>query len=312
MDTQPDMENAQTSGTQTAVTEDAVTEDAATQAAAEELGLSNQDSAPTEVPPEVEETSSRFLRFWDLLVSTTNWEKGKIIHEWRESLRSLGAPVSVYADEAWARRAGNVSPQHVGRLRRVHERFGEVHDEYSELYWSHFQAALDWNDAEMWLEGAVQSKWSVAKMREKRWEAQGAPEKEKPRAEDVIVAEFDEDVSDANDGGPPHDSDGPADGQDWSPTDEVDPDADSPLDDGPASEGSDLTADSGVTPFDDLPPLPDDLGEAVEAFKLAIVHHKLDGWKAITCGQVLQILEGLKQVALSSEGSEAAQASAPF
>ena len=68
---------------------------------------------------------------------------------------------------------GGVTPQHVGRLRRVFERFGETHDQYAGLYWSHFQAALDWPDAEMYLEGAVQNDWSVAQMRNERWEAMG-------------------------------------------------------------------------------------------------------------------------------------------
>ena len=68
---------------------------------------------------------------------------------------------------------GNVTPQHVGRLRRASERFGATRDGYPGLYWSHFQAALDWDDAEMWLEGAVQSDWSISAMRHRRWEAQG-------------------------------------------------------------------------------------------------------------------------------------------
>lgn len=285
MDTQPDMNASQTT--------------------LETMDFTQDGALEEPISPEVEETFSKFLHFWDLLVSTTNWEKGKIIHEWRESLRSLGAPVAVYSDDAWSRRAGNVSPQHVGRLRRVHERFGEVHGDYPSLYWSHFQAALDWNDAEMWLEGAVQNDWSVAKMREQRWQAQGAPEKEKPRAEDVIVAEFDEDVSDTDDGKSNRDHEGEygdagsGGAEDWSPDGEVG-DPEDHLDVSDSSSAFDAGDDFGSAPFDELPPLPGDLAEAMEAFKLAIIHHKLDGWKEITCGQVLQVLEGLRQVALSS------------
>src|SRR5690606_12131349 len=73
----------------------------------------------------------------------------------------------------WSRRVGNVTPQHVGRLRRAFERFGAVRQEYRGLFWSHFQAALDWDDAEMWLEGAVQNQWSISEMRHQRWEALG-------------------------------------------------------------------------------------------------------------------------------------------
>ena len=105
------------------------------------------------------------------------------------------AAATQYSDEAWSRRAGNVSGQHVGRLRRVFERFGAVSNSYPDLYWSHFQAALDWNDAEMWLEGAVQSGWSVSQMRSSRWLAMGAPDELRPSESDVISAELDEDFS---------------------------------------------------------------------------------------------------------------------
>jgi len=100
-------------------------------------------------------TSEQFLGRWKRLVSTTNWEKGRIIYEWREALVAAEAPLAEYSDEAWSRRVGNVTPQHVGRLRRVFESFAAVHDDYPGLYWSHFQAALDWDDAPMWLTGAV-------------------------------------------------------------------------------------------------------------------------------------------------------------
>lgn len=51
---------------------------------------------PVEQPvvdgPLVEETSIEYLGRWNRLVSTTNWEKGRIISEWRESLLEAGAP----------------------------------------------------------------------------------------------------------------------------------------------------------------------------------------------------------------------------
>ena len=121
----------------------------------------------------VVQTANEYVGRWNRLVSTTNWEKGRIIFEWREALQQAGAPSSVYSDEAWSQQVGNVTPQHVGRLRRVYERFEKVHQQYRGLYWSHFQAALDWDDAEMYLEGAVQNDWSVSQMRNQRWEALG-------------------------------------------------------------------------------------------------------------------------------------------
>ncbi|MDR1290115.1 MAG: hypothetical protein LBK06_02825, partial [Planctomycetaceae bacterium] len=139
--------------------------------------------------PVVEELSTTHIGQWNNLVSQTNWEKGAVINSWRETLVSAEMPKAAYSDEAWSRRVGNVSPQHVGRLRRVFERFGGQAEGYVGLFWSHFQAALDWDDAEMWLEGAVQNSWSVAQMRIQRWEAIGAPEELKPRSEDVLTAE---------------------------------------------------------------------------------------------------------------------------
>ena len=46
----------------------------------------------------------------------------------------------------------------------------------------------------MWLEGAVQNKWSVPQMRTARWEATGALEEQRPQAGDVVDADWDEDA----------------------------------------------------------------------------------------------------------------------
>ncbi len=151
------------------------------------------DDSTATLDPALDESSQPFVTRWNGLISTTNWEKGRIIHEWRERLIAEDAPPQESSDEAWSRRVGGVSGQHVGRLRRVYDRFGDVREQYEGLYWSHFQAALDWNDAEMWLEGAVQSGWSVSAMRSQRWEALGAPADQKPRDEDIVTGELDED-----------------------------------------------------------------------------------------------------------------------
>ena len=49
-----------------------------------------------------------------------------------------------------------------------------------------------------------------------------------------------------------------------------------------------------VRPFENLPDLPDDLAEAFDAMKLAILHHKTDGWEAIAAADVLHALDALK------------------
>ena len=244
----------------------------------------------------LEATSAPWVGQWNRLISTTNWEKGRIISQWRQDLMEAGAPQQACSDEAWSRRVGNVSGQHVGRLRRVYEQFGQVHQEYQGLYWSHFQAALDWHDAEMWLEGAVQSGWSVAQLRAQRWETMGAPADQKPKDEEIVSAEWDEDVA------PPEDSSPDTIGESLGMVQDPDAELAEPAgavasdDSAPAAE---VTAAEPVRPFEDLPPLPDDLNEAFEAFKLAILHHKLSGWQEIPVQDVLATLDALKQLALA-------------
>ena len=265
------------------------------------------EGAPLE--PLADLASQPFIGRWQRLVSTTNWEKGRIITEWRTALVAAGAAVAEYADEAWARRVGGVTGQHVGRLRRVYQRFGQACADYAGLYWSHFQAALDWDDAELWLEGAVASAWSVADMRGKRWEAMGALAAERPRDEDIVVAEVDEDVV------PPLDQDSVSSN---APGSSAEPPS-RPLPEGPdfgdeegvrpagrEPAGAAIFADEPpgeavpfVRPFENLAELPEDLAEAFEAFKLAILRHKTDQWRQISREDVLASLDALKELALA-------------
>ena len=164
--------------------------------------LSGGEAVQVQVDSELEVTSQPFVGRWNRLVSTTNWEKGRIITQWRETLIDQDVSATEYSDEAWAILVGGVTGQHVGRLRRVYQRFGPSYEQYDGLYWSHFQAALDWGDAEMWLEGAVQNDWSVSQMRRQRWETLGAVESDKPQEDDVIKNELDEDFEPALDQSP--------------------------------------------------------------------------------------------------------------
>lgn len=249
------------------------------------------------------EAATEFVGRWNRLISTTNWEKGRIIQEWRDALRQAGAPAATFTDDAWSRQVGGVTPQHVGRLRRVYERFGSAFGQYAGLYWSHFQAACEWPDAEMYLEGAVRSEWSVSQMRNQRWEAMGGAPESKPRDEDLVTGEVDEDFSAQNDGQMP--------GTIAASVDEV-RDTDAPFDDEPreyddeapsASVRVPPVADAPsaplLRPFESLPPLPSDLNEAFELMKLAILGHKVSGWQEIARDDVLSVLESLRQLALA-------------
>ncbi len=259
----------------------------------------------------LDEASSPFEGRWNRLVSSTNWEKGQIIYQWRAALKAAEAPATEYSDEAWGRRVSSVTGQHVGRLRRVYERFGEVHDQFEGLYWSHFQAALDWDDAEMWLEGGIQEHWSVSQMRKSRWEALGAPEELKPSDEDLVVAELNEDfespehhvpsmvestINSAEDVRSPAGPDfGDADDEPLSARGE--PGAN-------IYSGKDHPTVPFVRPFESLAELPGDVAEAFEAFKLSIIRHKSSQWQDISREDMLGALEALKELALTPSVSE--------
>jgi hypothetical protein len=254
----------------------------------------------------VVEASTEYVGRWNRLISTTNWEKGRIVSEWRAAMQQADAPAASCTDEAWSQQVGGVTPQHVGRLRRVFERFGDAHQQYAGLYWSHFQAALDWPDAEMYLEGAVQNDWSVAQMRNQRWEAMGGQPELQPREADVVASELDEDAPARDDSPLPatiSESLGEVHGaEDFSEYDDSEP---APFD-GDGSSVSDMT-DAAVEapsapllrPFESLPPLPADLKEAFELMKLSILAHKVCGWAEIARDDVLSMLESLKQLALA-------------
>ncbi|MEN1679547.1 MAG: hypothetical protein AAGJ46_08130 [Planctomycetota bacterium] len=258
---------------------------------------------PVEFSPAAQDASSPFIGQWRTLVSTTNWEKGRIICGWRESLEQAGAGAGEHSDEAWAQLVGGVTGQHVGRLRRVYQRFGEVRTEYEGLYWSHFQTACEWDDAEMWLEGAVQNGWSVSQMRAKRWEVVGDGQTEppaEPKAEsqdedwpgDTVAAEPNATVQPADeDPGEEASS-----GESLSPqAAERELEADSA--EAATTEAPGTETEPPVRPFAELPELPEDIADAFEQMKLAIVRHKLAAWAEISRADLLGVLASLKQLA---------------
>ncbi len=265
-----------------------------------EADVDNQDiveakQAWEDDDPRLAELAQPFVGQWNTLISTTNWEKGEIIHQWRLALIDSGAPSTEYSDEAWARRVGGVTAPHVGRLRRVFDRFGSTYVTFHQLYWSHFLAALDWDDAPLWLEGAVQESWSVSQMREKRWEATGAVESQRPTSSQIVEVDTDEDVVlPAQGGGRTKDFDengsddvatGPRhEGPDFGDEEEFSA-LDASKSNPPAAEASvEANADSEVPqsisqPFAGLPELPDDLADAIEALKLSVLRHKSAKWE---------------------------------
>ncbi|NOY30111.1 MAG: hypothetical protein GXP28_07995, partial [Planctomycetes bacterium] len=51
----------------------------------------------------------------------------------------------------------------------------------------------------------------------------------------------------------------------------------------------------------DVENLPDDLAEAFESFKLAIIAHRREGWSATTPEVVVECLEGLRELVLAND-----------
>jgi hypothetical protein len=258
------------------------------------------------VEADSDEASAPFLGKWNRLVSRTNWEKGRIICQWKDALVAVDRPAYECSDDAWATRVGGISAQHVGRLRRVWQRFGETFEQYDGLYWSHFLVAMDWDDAEMWLEGAARSGWSVSQMRAARWEALGAPDELKPRDEDVLASDWDEDsplrpVGDALRIVDPDSRGGAANGDGaanhsarGNPERMV---ASAAVADEEAEPARSGTAEQPVRPFASLPELPEDLAEAFEQFKIAILAHRAGGWQETSCEDVVTALDALKILA---------------
>jgi hypothetical protein len=52
-------------------------------------------------------------------------------------------------------------------------------------------------------------------------------------------------------------------------------------------------------PFADLPPLPADVNDAFEAYKLCILRHRLAGWQEISRDDMVGSLAALQQLALA-------------
>jgi hypothetical protein len=254
--------------------------------------------------------SEPFVGRWQQLVSQTNWEKGKIIYEWRLALIEQESPATSYSDEAWAKQVGGVTSQHVGRLRRVYERFADSYASYDGLYWSHFLAALDWDDAELWLEGGARSGWSVSEMRRTRLQAMGgdpstvdtnAPHEDvelddgfvelEPEAREREDEErADRDFEDAS--GPVFE--GPDFGED---SDEAAASDRSSTNSQFEIDGLSTATAGGTNPFLELGDLPADVADAMEQIKLCIIRHRASNWSDISQTKMFQILDALRQFA---------------
>jgi hypothetical protein len=256
--------------------------------------------------------SEPFVGRWQTLISQTNWEKGKIIVEWRQALVDQSAAVTSYSDEAWSKQVGAVTSQHVGRLRRVFDRFGESHGSYRSLYWSHFLAALDWDDAELWLEGASRSDWSVSQMRRTRSESMGGDPAEALREDELIASELDDgfvglvqqDEEDAGEARSDRDAsdriesaalaEGPDFGDEDRQSDSFGADSNDLDGSGDVYGADGESAAASGNPFSELGGLPLDIADALEQFKLSIIRHRASKWSEMSQSQMLTVIDALR------------------
>jgi hypothetical protein len=162
----------------------------------------------------------------------------------------------------------------------------------------------------MWLEGAVQSGWSISEMRQKRWETMGSVEGDGPPQDEAACEPWDEDADASDDvasgtlgmvRAPQRDGEYGGDG-----SDEVGGSDGSEFDDGQGvsdaaayETAAKAARAEAIRPFANLPSLPPDVSDAFEAYKLCILRHKLSGWQDISKRDMLSSLDSLKQLALA-------------
>ena len=74
-----------------------------------------------------------------------------------------------------------------------------------------------------------------------------------------------------------------------------------------AADAAAATRAATVRPFEALPELPSDVAEAMELFKLAILAHKVAGWRDIARTDLLAVLDSLRQLALRRPNERAGE-----
>jgi hypothetical protein len=136
-------------------------------------------------------------------------------------------------------------------------------------------------------------------MREQRWQAHGAVESQRPTNSEIIEVDTDEDVVLPAQGGgrtkeygdEPGVAGGPVyDDPDFGEEEELMSLAGSGG--SPGSTATEGEANEGsVQPFAGLPELPDDLADAFETLKLAVLRHKTAGWEDTDAETVQKYLD---------------------
>lgn len=129
---------------------------------------------------QVVESEEDLVRRAQTAISQCNWVVGECAAQWTKRF-SRGR-----TDTDFAALVG-MSADQVYQRRRVWETFGDVSQSYPNLKWSHFYAALTWDDAAECLQWAEEIQATVAEM--KAW-------RRMRRGEDLTLPAEDEPISD--------------------------------------------------------------------------------------------------------------------
>lgn len=105
-----------------------------------------------------DETESALIARALSALSRCNWEVGECASQWTKRF-ARGRTDADFAALV------NLSADQIYQRRRVWETFGDVCDNYPQLKWSHFYAALNWDDASECLQWAQDVQAGVAEMR---------------------------------------------------------------------------------------------------------------------------------------------------
>lgn len=117
-------------------------------------------------------------------VDDGKWTIGKLLIEWRLKYAN-GRPDSIFA------RATDLNVDSLRRYAQVVETFGDVAGDYLGLRWSHFRAALAWDDAAETLAWASENSATVAEMKAWRRMHCGEDLTASPQDDDGETADLD-------------------------------------------------------------------------------------------------------------------------
>jgi hypothetical protein len=122
------------------------------------------------------QTEIQLIERAKLALNRCHWEIGECAYEWTEKYArgrtdvDFGQQIGMSGDQVYQRR-------------RVYQTFGDVYQQYTDLAWSHFYVALNWDDAAECLQWAQDLNSSVAEM--KAWRRAN-------RGEDLSKPPFDD------------------------------------------------------------------------------------------------------------------------